>query len=1343
MMNKSAVGILSVVVFFCVTAAFAGGTVGYPGWNLIGPTSFNVDEGAVDASRSFLLWSDAGDVSFMAGEAKLIAAQAGDGTGHFVVSNVTVKGSAGAYAVNGGAFAFAGSPRVDLANGLAGSLSLDGTTVRSDGELVVSSNATAAVAVGGGSKLSAAGRVTFAGGTSVLDDMSVKGVGLSVLAGSTTLKGGACADFTAMPEEDLISGELTVKDAVFRTQGGDRAQYGDQSLRVSGSTADAAKLVMDDPQALLLTPSKFVAGGAANTYGTVSVLQGIASGYGFYNDKATMTVNLGQVEAADPVFIGWESLRTDLKDTTFNLDNAWWTLNTFRTQWGSPSGTVNWNFKGGFFQIAGGNASAIKDLTAGAASGTQNHSFQGGVVSFLSDYAANSKLNGGKVSANLVGDGGLVRTYDGVQFYHKNNVIPSVFLGGFDTAVLGPKGLVVSASEEATITQDFTESVSGRGRLTLAGDAVKKLGGSDSKESFLDLVGGETVILSGSGSAHASAALTVTNGAAICLTEANAATFASVALGGATPGILRAKAGAKLTASGAVTVGQAAVALDYALAAGTTHDLMFSGTAASSEAKAAWAAVTLTAGRAAGVAPTFGTRDENGGTTFFVTGTADETVLSGNYDYTSGGIAFSATDATFAKFVVSGTAVASGAVAVPGTAVFDVASGASANLGSGLSAARLVKKGKGTLRIGGASGLGGGFTLHDGLLEFETSASTGLGNMQMVEATGGTLAFKGNGKSFENFQLVLNSTNGTLVSATKGYTGAVTIRTDTDVKMAFPRVSGISSTSAAYGNFIKRGAGKLTFRNASSFQTLFAGTQNNCTYGLTGPEFDKNHSTVFDDEGGVSGVWGNVNVAEGSMEWVGGSYGANYDSLFVGLPTLQCSANPELVLNNVNMDGNNCMRCYAVGCDMTDSNSSATEATLTLKNNSVLGVPTMGSFILGDQSTKKSLNIRLNLQDSIANVKTIKMGEYNAYGATVTVSCVRSTLTADTVTGNTYHKMDFDASTFRAYTDSSLVKIEAPYTRPVACYSFRNGSVFHSVLSGDHKTGATDANRDTVVFDDATWITGFEGANDTFTIAPCRANSLKVELKRGGVTLPVYAGSTRTLGQRLDGVGGLRKTGDGTLVFDVRKYRNGNNDAAALATYPDDSLTLAYTGVTEVVEGTVRIASAAAVREGASFAVHAGATLDLGGCACALGTVGGAGTVRNGSLDGATFDIAMAEGGVPGTLTFGDGLSIANPNFRMAVGDDGSVPGKLNLGTTRFTGAPRVTFHLGRDATSRFVTLKPLTELEVGSYEGAAPDVSQWVAYDGYAKSYKGCFSCRDGKIYMTVRERGLMLILR
>ena len=898
----------------------------------------------------------------------------------------------------------------------------------------------------------------------------------------------------------------------------------------------------------------------------------------------------------------------------------------------------------------------------------------------------------------------------------------------YRTAAVGEKGLTVEADFDVSIPQAFTEQEGheGKGTLVMAGRAVKTLS-SKSSVSVLDLIGGKTVL--GTGDRHQASHLKVHEGATASMAGSpTAPTVAELTLGDAsTYGTLEFDAGDKLTVSGNATINAAAVAFTAPLAAAGTYDLVSVGGTCSGD----WAATRLVRGRADGVDYAFGSRSDGGKTILTLTVTANGSATAA-FDATYGGIDFAnnGRDGVY-RAEVSGSVASSDDFAVPGVAAFELARDASVTLAGDVSANRLVKTGKGTLKLTGENRFSEGIDVDGGNLEVTSAAALGTKGLQKVLIRDGqlTLADATPGKLMP-LQLSIGVTNS--FKSAKVWTNGVVLCAKSDVRLIRPLNNGDGG-----GVYVKKGPGRLTLDNYySRGETLTGNNYNNgCSY-----TDDTTIRTSFDDANGeVKGYYGAIAVGEGELELRGGDYGY-YNNWTIGLPVKdELAAPPRLTLNGAHVGLYNAD--FRVSKHLCAANFSGHDVYLTLTNGAFVGlagtfetlknadfavtshvdivagsvftVGASGKFVLNNAGGKKDPLGVLTVRDSTLAVPTIEFssGVEMLFDNARVYNTDGSPMASIKASNNWW---SYGTLTFCGGTDLRLAKIDAT--------SFSGTSVVN------------------YVFDDCRWTVSQATSGSGYTALPAALKQTKVEIREGGLEMPVNGDCTLTNYVRFEGTGRLVKTGTGTMVFPDCKVLSGSNladDASGAKDVLAGSVDLA------VREGTAEIQTATAVRSGLGVTVDRGATLELDGNTFDFAKLGGAGTVRNGTLVGTKVDAADVTAGAPGVLTL-QNVKLQNPSFRFSIGDDAVPAGIVALDADSAVSGENVTIDLGRDAVHPFAKPTRIQDVTLATYAGAAPDVSKWTLTIDGTNPVKGAVKVADGLVTVTLKiGQGLMLILR
>jgi T5SS/PEP-CTERM-associated repeat protein/autotransporter-associated beta strand protein len=952
---------------------------------------------------------------------------------------------------------------------------------------------------------------------------------------------------------------------------------------------------------------------------------------------------------------------------------------------------------------------------------------------------------GGNGLALLEGDGGVLRA-------RRSEVN---FLLWFDAATLGARGLTIdTAGFNVTAAQSFTDKAGACGALIKAGAGTLTLSGTNTHA--VTVVADGMVAVADSGALGRSAV--VTNGATLSLAGAPAAlTLETLTLGNAaTAGWLAIDLGDTIavTQAGGLSLPFARLALSDADGDGT-YPLF---TCAGNVALAALNGLEV-ANPVAGKAYTFAVAYDSGSDSTAVTLTIQATstlsvarnVWAGGLgsawgtagNWTAGAAPQAGEEAVFPEAAATKTVVAApGATA--GSLVFESASGytltgsdaltlynggrvgnLTAAAGSHTVAAPLalprsvsveIAPGASVTVSGGVSGSGGVRKTGGGVLTL-SGVNSFVGELT---ADGGVLDVAETGAWGAASD---NRANLLLVSGTLRYTGAAaekargfTIRAAAaDAPVILNAAADLALEGVFWnesGTFIKRGSGTLELRAARESKL----TSNNGAGAI-----EPSAPIVFSEDGSapVNGYAG-LTVVDGTLRIIG---------------------SPDFVtrLENAMLIGTKCMQGVV---------SPALEV---VGGRFALGGGSMPVYIgYWPMSGTTLTNAALRFINADATINTLHIG-----GGGNTAS--RPELLVDGSRVECYWVSNFAN---QAGNDPSRVVI-------------RNGGYYFTIQQETSLNGAFDVLLDGGTLTVQTLLLANNrlrfagGARGTLTIAnggrlafpyilmqSSHANGCRivfdngifqpmlsemllfnnsalhtVTFAAGGATFEVNDGITYTVAQPLTGVGGLTKTGGGTLVLGPTR-----DIAAGSVTNATGLLTGAYEGVTRVQAGTL-VVSNGALRVGAEVVLGGGAALDAAGATLTLGKVSGAGTVRDGLLVAGTLAPGAGDGEIA-VLTL-DGLDFEGSTFACDVLLDagGTVIKSDRLDITgTVTGAGIVDFGRPADAPLRV----PQT-FTVAHYDPAngTPDVSHWKTHGTGRNGVLGQFTAVGGDIRVTVRYTG------
>ncbi len=632
-----------------------------------------------------------------------------------------------------------------------------------------------------------------------------------------------------------------------------------------------------------------------------------------------------------------------------------------------------------------------------------------------------------------------------------------------------------------------------------------------------------------------------------------------------------------------------------------------------------------------------------------------------------------------------------------------VVNGGTLNLKGRLSRGALVKNGSGTVFLGDANNeFYGGVAVNDGRLAFGDIGALGLSF-----APAATLSVA-NGVVDYTSDADAGSVPAGFVVAGTSSDGNVVLRNAGDLSFG-----GLSATGGA---FVKTGAGKATF-SAKSDSVIAVNAGNG-----TGANGRPNGTFTVADDGTISGERAAFNVAEGEVVLKGtGTETVNaLSSVFaVGLNAATGTAQPTLTVDGVTLNNNT---HFFVGGNIGTS-SFATNATLRVMNGATVKVDTLrvgtgtsgrDSFptVVVDGSTL-DIGFRLNCSDEptwthsaflFQNGAALKIGSYNYSSWSL------------------YWEGDaafiFDASDYAVAGNDHYGDIDIR-SQGRGSMLFRNGATAH--LATIKKTNA-DTFGITLAFDNGAWIPGTGDYDFTYR----GGRGITVDCRAGGLLLAVPEGVVWRVGQKFSGVGGVVKTGKGTLSFTPQATM----ESDVRTPVAEDTVSWAFTGSLDLREGLVSVDDGAACAS-AKITMAAGTTFTPGS-AVAFGEVSGAGTVRGGGLVDTVFN--PADGG---TLAF-DGVSLTRPTLKVRI-EEGQAAKTFEWTDCSFVG--RTTVDLGRMPETPLPTGG--TGYVLGSYTGEAPDVSNWRVVNAGFVPVSGMFSAANGQVTVKLSRGGFMVIIR
>lgn len=846
---------------------------------------------------------------------------------------------------------------------------------------------------------------------------------------------------------------------------------------------------------------------------------------------------------AAQIFVGYPANRTGF----FNFSGGELTATRF-----APL-TVGW-FGSGVFNLSGGTVS-INHLRTGATytqgtDGTREDVVRvtGGVLDITSltrGYGLSVSENANR-SGRLILDGGVVKCHQvwgasGTSAFEADGGTLKAIqsntyqLSGFGEARLGAKGLTVdSAGYDITIAQAFADKAdaAGSGRLILTGAGTKTLTGDLSELSFVEVRGGSA--------------------------DLTGRTLKNLVLSG---GVLKVDPSRPITVTEACDFSNVRLALVDGLTRGNAYAVLKLAQPLDKAQLETWTSAVAAAGLADGDALTpTQVSDGAGGYTLQIEVRAAETTS----------IRLDAGKETHMDDYANSPAD-----------VFDVfvATDADLTLTGSLKRGSLVKTGGGALTLANVDNLFvGGWLLDGGRLSAPTVAALGIerdANEKPGVLRDGTLE--------------LTSTD------VQTFPQALEIRAATPTNGVIMKVAGevtMPSPTVASGSFIKRGGGRLVWE-VSGAQTLVSGRGVTSNLGGAWPfsqelilplAFDEANGTVP-----TNGSYGCFNVTDGEMVLRGRGEGASArvkGIVTVGVPTLNGSVQPGLVVDRVAVDFVGSGQHFVLAPGGSESNTFVTEPYLVVSNGAAVTVDTLSVNRFNDRAdlvTKVTIADRSTLKATYLlqpnrSQSSGGLAEYEITGSSRLLAGSQGVSLFRPV------KMTFDGSVFAKDETLAPTRIFAEVGSLASARvdaMFRNGAEFRcaSIVPA---MAVSAENPIRLTFDDAKWIP--TTADEDYVFGWENPDQMVIAVTNVGLVLDVPSARTWTLNHPVTGAGGLVKRGAGTLKLGV--------GAAA------------YAGVTRLDEGVV----------------------DLDGSAQPL-RLGGLGTVANGTIEKGGLVVTLADDG--------------------------------------------------------------------------------------------------------------------
>jgi fibronectin-binding autotransporter adhesin len=518
-------------------------------------------------------------------------------------------------------------------------------------------------------------------------------------------------------------------------------------------------------------------------------------------------------------------------------------------------------------------------------------------------------------------------------------------------------------------------------------------------------------------------------------------------------------------------------------------------------------------------------------------------------------------------------------------------------------------------------------------------------------------------------------------------------------------------------------AGALIKRGPGVFELSVSGTANKLSVG-NGMAFNntvQNTDLIFPDNGDspTDGYTG-FTVAEGIFRVTGTADSVTRieNVATIGARTTQGTVSPALEIDGGTVYlGGGSMHSYigaytAAGSVMTNPALRVTGGA-TLHANSLhfgygASTPVSPEFLVDDANADIYWTVELANQSSGTSFTTIRNGG------------VLSTTANDIIAHNRFNLL----------IEGGTVTVLNPSSR----FSFYGNAGGTIELTNNGRLAVPKINMEssqgvTLAFDNGTYQPTIDGMlifrND---------DKHTVDIRSGGAVFEVNAGVTYTVARPLTGIGGVTKTGTGTLIYSETLQDNGATSNKT------DLIAGNYEGPTLVSAGTL-IVSNSTIRTDAQVTVSAGATLDLSDSNVMLDTLAGNGTVNSGTLSANTISPGMSADDI-GALTV-DSLAFNSDSFicDLTQEEDGNVTTNDTITVTgTLTGAGLVDF--GRTSIDA-MTLPCTVDIMYYNPVNGTPVVSGWKVHNTGVNASSGEFTAVDGIISVTVGYGGTVLMIQ
>ena len=894
------------------------------------------------------------------------------------------------------------------------------------------------------------------------------------------------------------------------------------------------------------------------------------------------------------------------------------------------SGTINFNLTGGTF------ASAYLRM------GNRNNSYTtkrrhtltmtGGVLDiskeFYAPYDSTTysdcivNLNGGvakvvhirsnttpNATSTFTADGGTLQTISAQSSYFY----------GFKTALLGEQGLTFQADDAITVSQKFTGLKEGAayGTLVKKGAAALTLSGALCDGVRFENREGTTT-------------LTATSGAVRVTVTVGSVTLTGKGKFGANSELV-VNNGSTLTLNGPVDPTTTASVSDGTLAINVSTT--FASLTLGSEAKR----VKLALGESAELI-----------VTGEVTGDLAKSLFYSDYDYIvtkdDSGRTHIVRDLSPAKTLeirldkegATSNATESLTFKQADTLAVSVARDATLTMSGLYGRGKLEKSGVGAAVLTNPENLfAGGVTCREGRLAANPFAAFGFAEAAtpLLTLVNGTVEVQGDEPVTYAGDFKVNATNST---------AAVIIKTDTDVTLR--------KVSHTQGAIIKRGAGCLTIdpQNRSGTAMVLSRSEGVNAKATTSRAFDDANGTV------PTTGYGGFNVAEGEFRLANGNFDFKGTTARVGIPLAAEPAAPVVftVTNSTVKMGANGSDFFFIGNDF-NSNAYGQTIRVNVIDSSISGSSAMaiGGYLSGGSSKER---IYVGITNSTLTSTWEFCLAHNTNGKTY-CNAYKSKLISQNMNLAGYVETILDDCLLAKNTTGSDLYAG------ISMVNSDHGDSWTRFVGGSEayisSLGVQGAyGRHTVIFDNATW---YPASAMKLRWVPNYPINFFLKTEGQGMTIAKPSDTCRNT-FRIEGNGGITKTGAGTFFFDTRSWWSWNKATETKCTSSYGITTWNFTGPVDIQEGVLAVTNGAiAATMSPTVHIAEGATWQLrGDVALTNVTVSGSGTVEGGTLTDPTVKGLWTE----------DGKLEEGPRFIT-----GTVAGRLtvDLGCTEETKLPQ------------------------------------------------------------------------